>query len=417
MKRTSLLPILFSLVLVSGISPAFALSAGPFLPGTIDTVVIPFENNGFSYTETIEYGPGWHIPKAIQIPTGFTLPGSPGFGYPIGHTFPFTETITIGGTIEWTDWHEQIFLDPWGWTNVQISTDYGPNPTPVINSVAQGGNILTGDSGTFQNLDQGLWIEFDPPLPVGTVITIQKDFECFAFPNDVGCLDLPLPVQEWPTAVDHGDLPDPVYKTLNANTPPGPSHDITLLFMGTSIDPESDGQPTAAATGDDTDGNDDEDGVTWEPLVSGTTPDVHVDSTGVGFAFVWIDKDGAGPQSNADDRFGPFPIVAGNNDLTVDLTGYTIGDSFMRVRVCDTPSECMDPTGHAISGEVEDYKVQITERDEMPPPGPDRTAVGGEIIPLDTTMILVAGAQYNAAWMIPVIVSAIGIAIVIARKF
>ena len=44
-------------------------------------------------------------------------------------------------------------------------------------------------------------------------------------------------------------------------------------------------------------------------------------------------------------------------------------------------------------------------------------AVGGELISLDTTMILVAGAQYNAAWMLPVIVSAIGIGIVLSRKF
>jgi len=43
--------------------------------------------------------------------------------------------------------------------------------------------------------------------------------------------------------------------------------------------------------------------------------------------------------------------------------------------------------------------------------------IGGELIPLDTSALLVAGAQMNAAWMIPVIVSAIGIAIVIARKF
>ncbi len=44
-------------------------------------------------------------------------------------------------------------------------------------------------------------------------------------------------------------------------------------------------------------------------------------------------------------------------------------------------------------------------------------AVGGEIIPLDSTMVLIAGTQMTAAWMIPVIVSAIGIGIVIARKF
>ena len=45
------------------------------------------------------------------------------------------------------------------------------------------------------------------------------------------------------------------------------------------------------------------------------------------------------------------------------------------------------------------------------------TPIGGEMIPLDATMVLAAGAQYTAAWMIPVLVSAIGIGIVIARKF
>jgi len=49
--------------------------------------------------------------------------------------------------------------------------------------------------------------------------------------------------------------------------------------------------------------------------------------------------------------------------------------------------------------------------------GDGPAAIGGEMIPLDTTMVLVAGTQNTAAWMIPVIVSAIGIAIVIARKF
>jgi len=44
-------------------------------------------------------------------------------------------------------------------------------------------------------------------------------------------------------------------------------------------------------------------------------------------------------------------------------------------------------------------------------------AVGGEMIPVDSTSLLVAGAQMNAVWMIPVIISTIGIGIVIARKF
>jgi len=43
--------------------------------------------------------------------------------------------------------------------------------------------------------------------------------------------------------------------------------------------------------------------------------------------------------------------------------------------------------------------------------------VGGELIPLDTTALLLAGTYSTASWMIPVIVSSIGIGIVIARKF
>jgi len=43
--------------------------------------------------------------------------------------------------------------------------------------------------------------------------------------------------------------------------------------------------------------------------------------------------------------------------------------------------------------------------------------VGGAVSPIDTTSLLLAGAQMNSAWLIPVIVSVIGIGIVIARKF
>jgi len=48
---------------------------------------------------------------------------------------------------------------------------------------------------------------------------------------------------------------------------------------------------------------------------------------------------------------------------------------------------------------------------------PQPPVVGGELLPIDTTALLVAGTQTGAAWMIPVIVSGIGFAIVLARKF
>jgi len=48
---------------------------------------------------------------------------------------------------------------------------------------------------------------------------------------------------------------------------------------------------------------------------------------------------------------------------------------------------------------------------------PTAQPVGGEFIGIETTSVLAAGAQYTAAWMIPILVSAIGIGIVIARKY
>ncbi len=49
--------------------------------------------------------------------------------------------------------------------------------------------------------------------------------------------------------------------------------------------------------------------------------------------------------------------------------------------------------------------------------GPNICFVAGTLLPIDTTALLVTGAQMNAAWMIPVLVAGIGFAIVIARKF
>jgi len=67
---------------------------------------------------------------------------------------------------------------------------------------------------------------------------------------------------------------------------------------------------------------------------------------------------------------------------------------------------CSDGTGN--SAMPHDYTLTVQSQ----PP-----VVGGEFLGVDSAALLLAGAQMNAAWMIPVIVSGIGFAIVIARKF
>jgi len=46
----------------------------------------------------------------------------------------------------------------------------------------------------------------------------------------------------------------------------------------------------------------------------------------------------------------------------------------------------------------------------------DDKLIGGTLIPIDKTSLLLAGAQMTTSWLIPVIVAGLGFAIVIARK-
>jgi len=83
---------------------------------------------------------------------------------------------------------------------------------------------------------------------------------------------------------------------------------------------------------------------------------------------------------------------------------------------CETPIETTgftDTSAHAFVQEFEITSFALICDLKVLSQHP----VGGEFIGIDSTMVLAAGAQYTAAWMIPVIVSGIGIAVVIARKF
>lgn len=71
---------------------------------------------------------------------------------------------------------------------------------------------------------------------------------------------------------EFGDAPDPTYRTLLASS--GARHaQASGPQLGPLIDYEADGQPNFVATGDDTSGLDDEDGVMFLGLLgAGTRP-------------------------------------------------------------------------------------------------------------------------------------------------
>jgi hypothetical protein len=181
--------------------------------------------------------------------------------------------------------------------------------------------------------------------------------------------------------LDWGDAPDPPYCTLAAKN--GACHLIDpTTYLGWSIDAEADGQPSAAADGDDVlDGNDDEDGVAFvTQLVPGMPAQVDVtftfgSSTYVGYLAIWADFDGNGSFSDPGDIFLPETVVGpgllGTHTFSffasVPASAVT-GSTYVRVRFCDTPTVPCD--GFYWYGEVEDYEVTLEGLDWGDAPDP-----------------------------------------------
>lgn len=166
---------------------------------------------------------------------------------------------------------------------------------------------------------------------------------------------------------DFGDAPDS-YGTLSASN--GASHGILSGFtLGATVDRESDGQPTADATGDGAD----EDGIQFTaPLVPGTTSSIQVtvNNTTGGQAYLqgWIDVDGNGT-FDSDERFiSNQALTTGVNSVPLTLPSFTLPasgllDTFARFRLSQDLN--ISATGFVDSGEVEDYAVRLLNNGDL----------------------------------------------------
>lgn len=165
--------------------------------------------------------------------------------------------------------------------------------------------------------------------------------------------------------MDWGDAPDPTYPTLSASG--GAYHLISGPFMGNTVDPDLDGQPTPQADGDDLDlQGDDEDGVTFTPpyLIPGTVAQVDVVMNGaVGAALdAWIDFNADGDWNDPGEQiFNTFALGIGNNSLffTVPTNTVALTNTYARFRISSAGG--LTPSGFAQDGEVEDYRLNVSE--------------------------------------------------------
>ena len=158
--------------------------------------------------------------------------------------------------------------------------------------------------------------------------------------------------------MDFGDAPDPTYPTLAASD--GARHVIVpSLYLGSAVDADADGQPDAYAAGDDNDGTDDEDGVTFGSLVPGTVSDVTVVASAGGFLNAWMDWNADGDWADVGEQiFDDQALASGPNVLAIQVPAEAAGGyTFARFRFDSIGGLSYD--GPADDGEVEDYWVNV----------------------------------------------------------
>ncbi|MBO6576248.1 MAG: T9SS type A sorting domain-containing protein [Rhodothermales bacterium] len=139
-----------------------------------------------------------------------------------------------------------------------------------------------------------------------------------------------------------------------------PRHEIisgAATFSG-SVDSES-GTQAPNATGDDTNGIDDEGIILPTYLGAGVPGVIAVSASGGAFVSAWIDFDSDGNFTDAGEDFFSGPVGGGSTNLSVTPPTTSAGTRNARFRICSVQTDCDDPTENAPNGEVEDHVVTI----------------------------------------------------------
>lgn len=289
--------------------------------------------------------------------------------------------------VEFDTWHNVESVNDIGndHTGIYLNGDaYQSNPANILLdaiSIGTGGNIEDGayhltryvwspSTQTFQYYFDGVLLgSFNRDL----ISFFGSPYILFGFTGSTGgysnlqkaCIAAPgIPLVDLPA--DYADAPAS-YGT--------PSHAIagSLKLGATAPDSEVAAQPNATATGDDTAGSDDEDGVSSFPTLtvgatSYTIPTANISATGTGTLHAWIDfnQDGAFSAS----EYKSVAVTSGTLAGALNWSGITVGASgttYARFRfTSDTLTDTVATTAvderatvSAADGEVEDYALPI----------------------------------------------------------
>jgi uncharacterized repeat protein (TIGR01451 family)/fimbrial isopeptide formation D2 family protein len=231
---------------------------------------------------------------------------------------------------------------------------------------------------------------------ITSLSSIWRGFGNSGFALD-GDGDVPLPQ----SCDDYGDAPD-TYGTTDAAD--GPHHHVTsALRLGADSEFDADGQPTAGADGDDTNRNDDEDGVSAPiiqtsgrptPVTVSAANNLAIEATLAG----WIDLNDNGTFDAGERQTVPVPASSGTADYTLSFPAPTaLGRTYARLRLLPGSPADPRPTGPATAGEVEDYPVTtraltVTKTSDATP-----DSKPGDVLHYSVTLTNSGTADYTTA--------------------
>lgn len=154
--------------------------------------------------------------------------------------------------------------------------------------------------------------------------------------------------------VDFGDAPSSYPVALGNN---GARHVLTPgFFLGSSVDPEDNGQPTPSSNGDGSD----EDGVNFPAeMFSGTNVSLSILAGAAGLVDGWIDFNRDGDWDDAEEQIlTSESVVTGLNTVNIAISNVArTGTTHARFRFSSEGG--LTPSGLAPDGEVEDYEVSL----------------------------------------------------------
>lgn len=143
------------------------------------------------------------------------------------------------------------------------------------------------------------------------------------------------------------------------------THNITGPRLGASVDSDLGTLTSTDATGDDANGSDDEDGITFAELSPNVASTITASvQNSAGYLNAWIDwnQDGDFVDSGEQILTDSSRSTGSHSIAITPPDAAKIGNTFARFRICDSVNQCNTITGDAASGEVEDYAISIVNK-------------------------------------------------------